>query len=105
MANLRPDQRMELPEHTPVARMVEDAPATRHGVRDLDSVFAKKRALERRRAAAEAEATALEKSATSRLLLAEEWQTLADTLRAEAAEKQAEASKMKESVNTHRSQS
>lgn len=96
MANLRPDQRMELPEHTPVARMVEDAPATRHGVRDLDSVFAKKRALERaveRRAAAEARATELEKTA-SRLLLAEEWQKRADTLRAEAAE----ASRVRESV-------
>jgi len=101
MANLRPDQRMELPEHTPVARMVEDAPATRHGVRDLDSVFAKKRALERaveRRAAAEVRATELEKSATSRLLLAEEWQKRADTLRAEAAEKQAEASRVREGV-------
>lgn len=97
MANLRPDQRMELPEHTPVARIIEDAPATRHGVRDLDSVFTKKRALERRKAAAEAEATELEKSAASRLLLAEEWQKRADTLRAEA-EKQVEASRVREGV-------
>lgn len=68
----------------------------RHGVRDLDAVFSRKRREEKQREQLEAEAVELEKSAASRLLLAEEWQGRANTLRAEAAEKQAEAARKRE---------
>lgn len=61
--------------------------ANRHGVRDLDAMYGRKRNEERKqaliKAALEAEASELEKSAASRLLLAEEWQKRADTLRSE----------------------
>lgn len=78
--------------------------SNRHGVRDLDAAFNRKRREERQREQLEAEAVELDKAAASRLCLAEEWQARADMLRAEAAEKQAEAARKREQASSSREQ-